>query len=53
MCIRDSNCDVSYWVKWEDEDHEPEHCPFCGADATINEEDAIFDDEDEDKDDWN
>ena len=48
-----SNCDVSYWVKWEDEDHEPEHCPFCGADATINEEDAIFDDEDEDKDDWN
>ena len=28
------NCDVSYWVKWEDEDHEPTTCPFCGAEDT-------------------
>ena len=49
------NCDVSYWVKWKiEEEAEPEHCPFCGADATITEdEDAIFDDEDEDQDSWN
>ena len=31
------NCDVSYWVKWDDEDHEPTTCPFCGADTSIDE----------------
>ena len=30
-----NNCDVSYWVKWEDDDHEPTTCPFCGADTSI------------------
>ena len=46
------NCDVAYWVKWSDDDAEPNTCPFCGFDTSIDEEDAIFDDE-EDKDDWN
>ena len=48
-----SNCDVSYWIKWKDGDHEPSTCPFCGADTTIDdEEDAIFENEHE-QDDWN
>jgi len=46
------NCEVSYHVKWDDEDLEPTTCPFCGADASIDEEeDAIFDNEEQD--DWN
>jgi len=47
-----NNCDVSYWVKWEDEENEPTTCPFCGADTSIDEEDAIFE-HDEEEDDWN
>ena len=46
------NCDVSYWVKWDDEDHEPTTCTFCGADTYIDDDDAIFED-DEEEDDWN
>ena len=46
------NGDVSYWVKWTDEDAEPTTCPFCGADTSIEEEDAIFENEEE-QDDWN
>jgi len=37
-----NNCDVSYWVKWSDED----------AETSIEEEDAIFENEEE-QDDWN
>ena len=32
--------------------HKPTTCPFCGADTSIEEEDAIFEDEEE-QDDWN
>ena len=46
------NCDVSYWIKWEDEDYEPTTCLFCGADTTIDDDDAIFE-HDEEEDDWN
>ena len=46
------DCDVSYWVKWDDEDHEPTTCPFCGADTSIDDDDAIFGN-DEEEDDWN
>ena len=48
------NCDVSYWVKvWEDEDYEKTTtCPFCQADTTIDDDDAIFE-HDEEEDDWN
>jgi len=46
------NCDVSYHVSWDDKDTEPSTCPFCGADTSIEEEDAIFDNEEE-QDDWN
>jgi transcription elongation factor Elf1 len=46
------NCDISYHVSWADEDTEPSTCPFCGADTSIEEEDAIFDNEEE-QDDWN
>ena len=46
------NCDISYHVSWNDEDTEPSTCPFCGADTSIEEEDAIFDNEEE-QDDWN
>jgi len=45
------NCDVSYFIKWDEKDVEPTTCPFCGADTSIEEEDAIFDNE-EDQDDW-
>jgi len=45
------NCEVSYHVEWDDET-EPTTCPFCGADTSIDEEDAIFDNE-QDQDDWN
>lgn len=50
--IECKNCDTSYQVKWDDEDAEPTSCPFCGADTSIDEEDAIFDDEEE-QDNWN
>ena len=33
------NCDVGYWVKWEDDDAEPNTCAFCGFDTSIDEED--------------
>ena len=46
------NCDVSYWVKWSDDDAEPNTCPFCGFDTSIDEEDAIFENEEE-EDNWN
>ena len=52
ITISCKNCEVSYHVKWDDEDTEPSTCPFCGADTSIDEEDAIFDNE-EDEDDWN
>ena len=45
-------CDVGYWVKWADEDAEPTTCPFCGFDTSIDEEDAIFENEEE-EDNWN
>ncbi len=48
-----NHCDVSYWVKWEDDDHEPTTCPFCGADTSIDEEDADFEEDIKDEDDWN
>ena len=32
------NCDVSYWVKWDDEDHEPTTCPFCGYETDDEEQ---------------
>jgi len=47
------NCDVSYWVKWEDEDNEPTTCAFCGADTSIDDDDAIFEHDNEEEDDWN
>jgi len=47
------NCDVSYWVKWKDEDNEPTTCPFCGADTSIEDDDAIFEHDNEEEDDWN
>ena len=48
------NCDVSYWVKWKDEDNEPTTCPFCGADtSSIDDDDAIFEHDNEEEDDWN
>lgn len=47
-----TNCDISYHVSWDDEDTEPSTCPFCGADTSIEEEDAIFENE-EAQDDWN
>ena len=46
------NCDVGYWVKWKDDDAEPTTCAFCGADTSIDEEDAIFENEEE-EDNWN
>ena len=52
VTIKCNTCDVSYHIKWEDDDHEPSSCPFCGADTSIDEEDAIFDNEQE-EDDWN
>jgi len=51
VTISCKNCEVSYHVEW-DEEIEPTTCPFCGADTSIEEEDAIFNDE-EDQDDWN
>ena len=52
VTIKCNTCDVAYHIKWEDDDHEPSSCPFCGADTSIEEEDAIFDNEQE-EDDWN
>ena len=52
MYISCKNCDVGYWVKWSDDDAEPNTCPFCGFDTSIDEEDAIFENEEE-EDNWN
>ena len=46
------HCEEEYSIKWENEDLEPTTCPFCGADTSIDEEDAIFENEEE-QDDWN
>ena len=46
------HCDAEYKIKWQDEDVEPTTCPFCGAESLIEEEDAVFDNE-ENEDDWN
>ena len=46
------NCETSYHVKWDEDELEPTTCPFCGADASVEEDDAIFDNEEE-QDDWN
>jgi DNA replicative helicase MCM subunit Mcm2 (Cdc46/Mcm family) len=46
------NCEITYHVKWDEEETEPTTCPFCGADTSIEEEDAIFENEEE-QDDWN
>ena len=40
-------------VKWDDIDIEPTTCPFCGADTSIEEDDAIFENDKEEQDDWN
>lgn len=46
LCI---NCDAEYTVtKIDDEEQQPEFCPFCGFHLIEEEE---FDDEDEDLDD--
>ena len=47
------HCDAEYKIKWPDEDIEPTTCPFCGAESLIEEEDAVFDDEHEEDNDWN
>ena len=47
------HCDAEYNIKWEDEDLEPTTCPFCGAESLIEEEAAVFDNDQEDQDDWN
>ena len=44
------NCDVVLLGKWEDDDAEPTTC--LGADTSIDEEDAIFENEEE-EDNWN
>jgi len=53
ITINCKNCDVSYHVKWDDIDIEPTTCPFCGADTSIEEDDAIFENDKEEQDDWN
>ena len=47
------HCDAEYKIKWPDEDIEPTTCPFSGAESLIEEEDAVFDNEHEEEDDWN
>ena len=47
------HCDAEYNIKWQDDDIEPTTCPFCGAESLIEEEDAVFDNDQEDQDDWN
>ncbi len=47
------HCDAEYKIKWQDDDIEPTTCPFCGAESLIEEEDAVFDNDQEDQDDWN
>ena len=46
------HCDAEYFIKWDDDYIEPTTCPFCGAESLIEEEDAVFDNE-ENEDDWN
>ena len=46
------HCDAEYFINWDDDDIEPTTCPFCGEDSLIEEEDAVFDNE-ENEDDWN
>ena len=48
------NCGAEYKVEHDlpDEDYIEKYCPFCGADTSIEEEDAIFENEEE-QDDWN
>ena len=46
------HCDAEYKIKWEDEELAPTTCPFCGAESLI-EDDAVFDNEHEEEDDWN
>ena len=47
------HCDAEYKIKWQDDDIEPTTCPFCGAESLIEEEAAVFDNDQEDEDDWN
>ena len=47
------HCDAEYKIKWQDESIEPTTCTFCGAESLIEEEDAVFDNDQEDQDDWN
>jgi len=47
-----SHCEEEYSIKWKNEDLEPTTCPFCGAESLLEEEDAVFND-DEEQDDWN
>ena len=51
--LKCNHCDAEYKIKWEDEQLEPTTCPFCGAESLIEEEDAVFDNDQEDQDDWN
>ena len=50
-----SNCETKYTVAWdnEEQDLEPTTCPFCGGDASIDEDDAEFLNNEEEQDDWN
>jgi Zn ribbon nucleic-acid-binding protein len=47
------HCEEEYSIKWENEDLEPTTCPFCGGDASIDEDDAEFLNNEEEQDDWN
>ena len=47
------HCDAEYKIKWPEDQIEPTTCPFCGAESLIEEEDAVFDNDQEDQDDWN
>ena len=51
--LKCSHCDAEYSIKWDDDDIEPTTCPLCGAESLIEEEDAVFDNDQEDQDDWN
>ena len=45
------NCEVSYHVKWDDEDLEPLTCPFCGHEfEELEDEEVTWINED---DSWN
>ena len=46
------HCEEEYTIKWKNDDIEPTTCPFCGAESLIEEEDAVFSN-DEEQDDWN